>query len=248
MNMIDIHSHILPSVDDGAQTLNTALELLTLAQDDGVAIQFLTPHMRDTNYINDPETLIQKYNDFSEIVADEGYTIKLRLSAEVRVGPEVMKLVVRDDFPWLGLWQGKKAFLLEMPHGLVPTGTLNLIKWLQQRDIVPVIVHPERNREFQSNIPLLKQFLDAGCLAQITAASLSGKFGIKSQNAAVELLEKEYVTFMATDTHNTFYRPPDLKAGYEKAKNIIGEEKAWSLVHDAPAKLLENINDTIVNI
>ncbi|MCK4865522.1 MAG: tyrosine protein phosphatase [Gammaproteobacteria bacterium] len=238
--MIDIHSHILPSVDDGAQSLDAALELLTLAQEDGVTTQFLTPHMRDTNYINDPEVILQKYNKFTEIVAAKGYTIKLRLSAEVRVGPEVMKLVLRDDFPWLGTWQGKKAFLLEMPHGQVPTGTINLIKWLQQRDIIPVIAHPERNREFQSNIDLLKQFIDSGCLAQLTAASLSGKFGEKSQRAAVELLEKDYVTFMATDTHNSFYRPPDLKAGYLLAKDIIGEEKAWSLVHDAPVKLLEH--------
>jgi protein-tyrosine phosphatase len=238
--MIDIHSHILPEVDDGAQSLDAALELLTLAQDDGVTTQFLTPHMRDANYINDPEIILDKFNIFSDIVAEKGYSINLRLSAEVRVGPEVMKLVLRDDFPWLGVWQGKKAFLLEMPHGQIPAGTINLIKWLQQRDIIPVITHPERNREFQSNIPLLKQFIDAGCIAQITAASLSGKFGLKSQSAAVELLKKDYVTFMATDTHNSFYRPPDLKAGYEKAKEIIGEEKAWALVHDNPMRFLED--------
>ena len=238
--MIDIHSHILPSVDDGAQSLDAALELLMLAQDDGVTTQFLTPHMRDTNYINDPEIILQKYNNFTEIVAAKGYTINLRLSAEVRVGPDVMTLVQREDFPWLGLWQGKKAFLLEMPHGLVPAGTINLIKWLSVRDIIPVIAHPERNREFQSNIRLLEQYIEAGCLTQITAASLSGKFGDKAKNAAIELLEKDYATFMATDSHNSFYRPPDLKVGYLAAKDIVGEEKAWSLVHDAPAKLLEN--------
>lgn len=238
--MIDIHSHILPSVDDGAQTLEAALELLMLAQDDGVTTQFLTPHMRDTTYINDPSKIIKAFNDFSEIVAQKNYSIELRLSAEVRVSPEVMNLVQRDDFPWLGVWQGKKAFLLEMPHGMVPAGTINLLKWLLKRDIVPVIAHPERNREFQSNRDLLEKFIDAGCITQITAASLSGKFGEKSQNAAKELLENGFVTFMATDTHNTFYRPPDLNAGYLAASDIIGKEKAWSLVHDAPKKLLED--------
>lgn len=240
--MIDIHSHILPSVDDGAQSLDAALELLTLAQEDGVTTQFLTPHMRDTNYINDPSTLLLKFNHFTKLAVEKGYTIKLRLSAEVRVGPEVMTLVQREDFPWLGLWQGKKAFLLEMPHGQVPVGTINLIKWLLQRDILPVITHPERNREFQSNLALLKQFIDAGCITQITSASLTGKFSDKSQRTAIELLEKDYVTFMATDAHNSFYRPPDLSAGYAFAKDLIGEKKAWSLVHDAPAKLLEGVN------
>jgi protein-tyrosine phosphatase len=238
--MIDIHSHILPCVDDGAQNIEDALELLQLAQDDGVTTQFLTPHMRSTNYINEPDILYGRFREFSDLVASKNFKIKLHLSAEVRVGPEVMPLVQRDDFPWLGSWEGKKAFLLEMPHGQVPVGTINLIKWLIERDIMPVIAHPERNREFQQNIKLLQEFISTGCIVQITASSLSGKFGDKSESAAVYLLENNMVTFMATDSHNSFYRPPDLGLGYERAKNIIGKEKAWSLVHDAPVKLLEN--------
>lgn len=238
--MIDIHSHILPAVDDGAQNLDEALELLRLAQDDGVKVQFLTPHMRPPRYTNEAVTIRQAFEDFSQVVVKHGLNIKLRLSAEVRVGPEIMPLLQRDDFPWLGIWQGKKAFLLEMPHGQVPAGTINVIKWLLQRDILPVIAHPERNREFQSNSKLLQDFIDAGCLVQITASSLTGKFGDKPESAAIHLLKKDLVTFMATDSHNTFHRPPDLKAGYERAKELFGNEKAWSLVHEAPAKLLAN--------
>jgi len=245
--MIDIHSHILPAVDDGAQTIDDALALLKLAQDDGVTTQYLTPHMRPPRYVNEAESLRQAFNAFSNIVADKGFTIKLHLSAEVRVGPEIMPLLQRDDFPWLGQWQGKKAFLLEMPHGQVPTGTINLIKWLLQRDILPVIAHPERNREFQTNTKLLQQFVQAGCLVQITAASLLGKFNDKSEQAAIHLLENDLVTFMATDSHNDFYRPPDLNAGFECAKEFVSEEKARSLVYDAPASLLADTTSTKVN-
>lgn len=236
--MIDIHSHILPAVDDGAQTLEAALELLAMAEEDGVTTQVLTPHMRQPRYVNDPANIRKKFLEFKQIVINKGLTIELHLSAEVRVGPEVMMLVQRDDFPWLGSWQGKKAFLLEMPHSQVPTGTINLIKWLSQHNIVPIIAHPERNREFQSNNKLLQHYLNEGCILQLTASSLSGKFGDKSQSAAVEMLEKDQVTFMATDSHNSFYRPPDLSAGYAMAKDIVGEERALSLVHDAPAKLI----------
>lgn len=237
--MIDIHSHILPAVDDGAQNLEDALALLVLAEEDGVTTQVLTPHMRPTRYINDPSFIRTQFLEFSQIVKNKGLKIKLHLSAEVRVGPEVMMLLRRDDFPWLGSWDGKKAFLLEMPHSQVPAGTLNLIKWLVQRNILPIIVHPERNREFQANKTLLQQYIDAGCKAQLTAASLSGKFGEKSQTCAIELLEKDLFAFMATDSHNSFYRPPDLSSGYAIVKDIVGEEKAWSLVSDAPAKLLQ---------
>ena len=169
-------------------------------------------------------------------------TINLRLSAEVRVGPEIMPLLQRDDFPWLGTWDGKNVFLLEMPHGQVPMGTINLIKWLLQRNIVPVIVHPERNREFQTNVELLEQYVQAGCLVQITSASLLGKFSDKSERCAIELIEKDLVNFMATDSHNNFHRPPDLNAGYERAKNFTSEDKARSFVYDAPAKLLTERN------
>jgi len=240
--MIDIHSHILPAVDDGAQNIDDALELLRLAQDDGVTTQFLTPHMRPPRYTNEVLTLRHEFEKFSEVVAKNGFTINLRLSAEVRVGPEIMPLLQRDDFPWLGIWDEKKAFLLEMPHGQVPMGTINLIKWLLQRNIVPVIVHPERNREFQTNVELLEQYVQAGCLVQITSASLLGKFSNKSERCAIELIEKELVNFMATDSHNNFHRPPDLNAGYERAKELFGKDKSWSLVHDAPEKLLSNTN------
>ena len=238
--MIDIHSHILPAVDDGAQTIEEALVLLKLAQEDGVTTQYLTPHMRPPRYVNEAVIIRQEFENFSDIVADKGFSINLRLSAEVRVGPEIMTLLQRDDFPWLGTWDGKNAFLLEMPHGQVPTGTINLIKWLLQRNIVPVIVHPERNREFQSNIGLLEQYVKAGCLVQITAASLLGKFNDKSERCAIELIEKDLVNFMATDSHNNFHRPPDLNAGYKRAKELFGKDKAWSLVYEAPVKLLSN--------
>ena len=243
--MIDIHSHILPAVDDGAQSLDDALELLQMAQDDGVTTQVLTPHIRLPRYANDPIDIRQQFNTFSDIVTSKGFSIKLHLSAEVRVGPEIMPLLQRDDFPWLGIWQDKKAFLLEMPHGQVPTGTINLIKWLLKRNIIPVIAHPERNREFQTNSSLLKQYVDEGCLVQITAASLLGKFNDKSEQAAIDLIEKDLVTFMATDSHNNFYRPPDLKAGFERAKEFTSEEKARSFVYDAPAKLLTSHNIAI---
>lgn len=244
--MIDIHSHILPAVDDGAQNLDDALELLRLAQDDGVTTQFLTPHMRPPRYTNEAIKIQKAFNDFSEIVANAGLNIKLNLSAEVRVGPEIMPLLQRDDFPWLGLWEDKKAFLLEMPHSQVPTGTINVIKWLLQRDILPVIAHPERNREFQTNMTLLQEFIQAGCLVQITASSLTGKFGDKPEAAAIQLLENDLVTFMATDSHNSFHRPPDLKSGYERAKELFGEDKAWSLVQGNAAKFLKSNQHNVI--
>ena len=236
--MIDIHSHILPGVDDGAQTLDDSLALLRLAVSNGVTTQVLTPHIQPGRFPNDPVSLRKAFVEFEYVVRQEGIPIDLFLSAEVRIGTEVMDLVQRDDFPWLGTWDGKRVFLLEMPHNHIPVGSLNLIDWLIGRDILPVIVHPERNREIQLVMDRLMPFIEAGCEIQLTASSLAGGFGQKAKNTAVELLQAGHVMLMATDCHNTMYRPPDLKAGLIMATELIGEAKAMALVKDVPAQLL----------
>lgn len=236
--MIDIHSHILPGVDDGAQTLEDSLALLRLAVDNGVTTQVLTPHIQPGRYSNDPTNIRKAFADFVVVVREEGIPINLLLSAEVRIGPEVMALVQHEDFPWLGTWEGKRAFLLEMPHKHIPLGSLNLISWLMDRDILPIIVHPERNSEVQLDINKLMPFIEAGCKIQLTASSLVGNFGQKAKQVAIELLLADHVMFMATDCHNTAYRPPDLKVGLSIAAGFIGEVKATALVKDTPARLL----------
>jgi len=244
--MIDIHSHILPGVDDGAKTLEDALQLLRMAVADGVTTQVLTPHIRPTRYINDPRHIRAVFSEFVQTVREHDIPINLHLSAEVRIGPEVMMLLQRDDFPWLGSWEGKRAFLLEFPFQNIPFGSLNLVEWLIDRDILPIIAHPERNREIQQNMEKLVPFIEAGCITQLTGASLSGKFGQEAKQSATDLLQAGHVTVMATDTHNATHRPPDLKSSLEMAAEIIGEEKAYTLVYDVPAQLLNLQHDNVV--
>lgn len=236
--MIDIHSHILPGIDDGAQSLKESLALLQLAADGGVTTQVLTPHIQASRYTNNPQSIFKAFTSFKLIVKSQKILIDIRLSAEVRVGTEVMALVENNDFPWLGVWQGKKAFLLEMPHNQLPMGSLNLVKWLIKQDILPIIVHPERNREIQQDINTLLPYLDAGCELQITASSLAGNFGQKAKQIAIDLLKSDRVLFMATDCHNTAYRPPNLKHGLELASALIGEMSATALIKDNPEELL----------
>ena len=236
--MIDIHSHTLPGVDDGAQNLDDALKLLHMAVENGITTQVLTPHIRPPRYMNDPNHLYQAFLEFSQLVKAEQIPITLHLSAEVRIGPEVIPLVQRNDFPWLGIWQGKRAFLLEMPHHQVPLGSINLVKWLIKRNMLPIIAHPERNRDFQYNQDKLSPFIEAGCKLQITAASLTGKFGKQAIKTATDILVSGDVLLMASDCHNSFHRPPDLNSGVEIATQIIGAKQATALVEKNPAQLL----------
>jgi protein-tyrosine phosphatase len=208
--MIDIHSHILPGVDDGAQTLEEALKMLTIAVDGGVTTQYLTPHIHSGKYNNTKECLAAHFTQFKEQVNAANIEVELKLSAEVRIGLDVMQLVTQNAIPWLGEYQGKRTFLLEFPRQEIPYGSDNLVKWLLARNCLPIIVHPERNRTFLNQRHKLQTFIDLGCPLQITASSLTGKFGADVQKMSEELLNQGLVSAIASDCHNLKGRSPDL--------------------------------------
>ena len=227
--MIDIHSHILPGVDDGAKTVSEALEMLRMAVEQGVTTQVLTPHIHFGRYENTKQQLTEHFLRFRDLVATENIPIKLLLGAELRIGPELMQLVQQDQIPWMGEYQGKKTFLLEFPRVDVPHGSDNLVLWLLQKNIMPIIVHPERNKTFLQTPSKLQTFIELGCPLQITASSLIGKFGADAQDMAVSLVAKEQVFAVASDCHNLKGRSPDLRKGYDKIHGLYGAEVAMKL-------------------
>lgn len=242
--MIDLHSHILPAVDDGARNLDDALQLLRLAVADGVTTQVLTPHIHFGVYDNTPASLIKAFTVFYKQVIAANIKVNLRLAAEVRMTPELIDWVESKRMLWLGRWQSNKVFLLEFPHSNIPVGSLNVVRRLREQAITPMIVHPERNREFIDCPEKIQPYIAAGCLLQITAASLVGQFGRPSYRMAKMLLERNWVTVIATDCHNKNYRPPILKEGMQAAAEIIGQTAAMDMVTSAPAKIL-GIDHTI---
>jgi protein-tyrosine phosphatase len=222
--MIDLHSHILPFVDDGAQTLAEAITMLKIAVDGGVTTQYLTPHIQYGRFNNTRQDLEARFTQFQEQVNAANINVELRLGAEVRIGPEVMRLVTEDAIPWIGECGGKRTFLLEFSRQEIPHGSDNLVKWLLAKNCLPIIVHPERNRTFLNQRHKLQAFIDLGCPLQITASSLTGKFGAEVQKMSETLLEQGKVSAIASDCHNLKGRMPDLHIGLDIAKNIIGTE------------------------
>lgn len=237
--MIDIHSHILPGVDDGAADLHQALAMLRMAVAEGITTQILTPHIEAGRYSNTGKSLKQAFTAFEAIVKKEKIKIELKLAAEVRIGPELMPMISDEHMPWLGRWQGTNVFLLEFPHRNIPVASINIIKWLRKHNIRPIIAHPERNQELQRDITKLKPFIEEGCLLQITASSITGQFGREAFDIAKLLLENQAATFLATDSHNLQYRPPKLKESVEAVSKLIGKEKAQELVTTNPAQLFK---------
>jgi protein-tyrosine phosphatase len=236
--MIDIHSHILPGVDDGARTLDEALDMLRMAVDGGVTVQVLTPHIHYGRYENQKADLQQRFVIFQDQVDAANIKIGLQLGSEVRIGSEIMQLVAQDAIPTLGEYNGKKTFLLEFPRIEVPVGYENLVKWLINKNYLPIIVHPERNQTFVRLPQKLQVLTDMGCPLQITASSLTGLFGEEAQQNAELLLEEGRVSAIASDCHNLKGRKPNLHEGVLAATLLIGQEQAQSLVHAVPSQLI----------
>ncbi|MCF2949883.1 tyrosine protein phosphatase [Paraglaciecola aquimarina] len=235
--MIDIHSHILPGVDDGARTLPEALDMLRMAVDGGVTVQVLTPHIHFGRFENQKADLQQRFAVFQEQVDNANIKIGLQLGSEVRISSEIMQLVAQDAIPTLGVYNGKKTFLLEFPRIDVPVGYENLVKWLLAKNYLPIIVHPERNQTFVRQPQKLQTLINMGCPLQITASSLTGLFGDEAQQNAEKLLLDGNVSAIASDCHNLKGRKPNLHEGITAAKALIDESLINPLISSIPAQL-----------
>jgi len=208
--MIDIHAHILPGVDDGARNNQEALDMLRMAVDQGVTVQYLTPHIHFGRYPNQQADLEQRFKQFKDLADSNNIKVELRLGAELRIGPELMMLAKQNAIPTLGEQNGKKLFLLEFPRAEVPHGSDNLISWFIQQGYMPIIVHPERNHAFIKRPEKLSQLMALGCPIQLTASSITGKFGEDCQKFALEMIQADKVLAVASDCHNLKGRKPDL--------------------------------------
>jgi protein-tyrosine phosphatase len=145
-----------------------------------------------------------------------------------------MELLLENRLPLLGDWQGASVVLLEFPHGQLPVGSEKLVAWLVRNGVRPMVAHPERNKDIIRDLDRVAPLVAEGALLQVTADSVSGHFGPFAQQRAVELLERGWVTILASDAHNLEHPPPLLERGRRAAAEIVGEEESWRLVRDRP--------------
>ena len=232
--MIDLHCHILPGIDDGASDLTESLALLQLAVADGITQMVATPHINPGYFDNNKTTIKQALATLRQALDAQHLPIKIAAAAEIRVTADLMPAFEQGQLPILGHWQQQQVLLLEFPHSHVPAGSDKLVKWLLQRGVIPMIAHPERNRDVQNDPKILGPLIRAGCLFQLTASSLLGDLGERHQDCARLLLQQRLFTVMATDSHNLLRRPPKLAEARAEVARLIDESYAELLVHTNP--------------
>jgi protein-tyrosine phosphatase len=228
---------MLPGIDDGAENLEMALAMARLAVDDGITHSVVTPHLHEGRWDNRSGDVARFSSVYQQEIDAAGIDLKLSFSAEVRIGPELIGWIADGVVPFLGEWNGEKVLLLELPHGLIPPGADKLTAWLLENGIRPMIAHPERNKFVLRDLEAILPFVEQGCLLQVTAGSVAGQFGEPARERSIELLERGWVTILASDAHSVDWRPPILSAGRQAASAVVGEKESWQMVRERPWKI-----------
>jgi len=232
--VIDIHSHILPEIDDGARSLNEALNMADIAFADGINQRVCTPHLFN-GLSKDPRTteIEDRVGEFQKAIGGKG--LKVLPGCEVRVSPGLVK---QAEANLLTALNGNSYMLMELPTPSVPRGTRKWFRKLKSRGVRPILVHPERNMEIQRSPWIAADLVTDGVLMQVTAMSIAGQFGTAAKTCAESLLRHNCVHFLATDTHRPEKRPPVLSRGRDAAAAIVGPEAARRLVEDNPLSVV----------
>jgi protein-tyrosine phosphatase len=236
-SMVDIHSHILPGIDDGARSLDESLELCRIAAADGVTRIVATPHVMDYRYPNTRQTMEGPFRDLAEAVGRERLPITLVPGAEVHIAAGLVDryrggdLVTYDD--------NRKYMLFEFPFQNVISGAEEAIYKLRLAGIVPVIAHPERIGYFMDDPSRLRKLISMGCVGQVTGGSLLGSFGERSEKSAWKMLELGLVHVVASDGHDAKHRRPVMKDARAAVAARAGEEAAKRMTEEVPAAIVE---------
>jgi protein-tyrosine phosphatase len=230
--VIDLHSHILPGLDDGSETVEAALEMARSAVADGISAVAATPHVR-SDYPTGPGEMEELVESIRAELREHSIPLELLTGGEIALDllPELPDPVLRR----FGLGGNPRYLLLESPYNGWPLGLEQTVFELQLRGFAVVLAHPERNDEVQERPERLERLVELGTLIQLTAASIDGRLGPPPQKTGLRLLELGLAHLLASDAH----APTVRQVGMSAAAQVIGDEAiARWLTEDVPAAIV----------
>jgi len=237
-NVVDIHCHVLPGIDDGSEDMEEAVNMCKKAADMGITHMVATPHIPWNGEYNAGK-IIETFSLLKERVEQEKVAIKLSLGSDNKISWELIDLL--KDKKALTISKSR-YFLLELDENMVPRGLEEFIKKCNSAGFYPIITHPERNRDLQSDIERLRNMHELDVLIQITGASLTGFSGKRAEKSASDLLEAGLVDIIASDAHSCNFRMDEFKHGVQVAASIVGPEKVKNMIEITPKKIVENVD------
>jgi len=236
MPMIDLHVHILPGMDDGSRNMEEALEMARCAVADGINAIVATPHVMDGVYNNNRKKILDAVQELRSRLQAHNIPLEVYPGAEYMLDPEIPRWLKEGQA--LTLYDGGKYLLVEFPAADIPIYARQALFEIALQGIIPVIAHPERNGMFMENPDKLLPFIERGALCQCTAGSLTGLFGSRVQQVAVDYLLDGCYHFISSDAHGTGGRSPVLS---EACRVVEGYSAGLGelLTKDNPERLLQ---------
>ncbi|HHT9123311.1 MAG TPA: tyrosine-protein phosphatase [Candidatus Wunengus sp. YC63] len=239
--MIDIHTHILPAIDDGPTTMTESLEMCRIAVNDGIKKMIATPHVQNGMYDLDANKVLEKIQMLNQLLKQEGLDLVIFPGAEVHLNDRLLDAKILKESSILTLNGGRKYILLEFPFQWVPSGTEHVIFKLRSMGFTPILPHLERNFKIQRDPYMVRHFAEMGAILQVTAQSITGDFDAAPMKCALWMLKNNLVHVIASDAHSPVGRPPILSKALKVVSDKLGEEAAKKMVLEHPRMILEGL-------
>lgn len=235
--MIDLHSHILPGIDDGARALEDSLAMAQIAVNDGIRTMACTPHIYPGMYMNDGPGIEQARAALQAELDQHGIALQLVTGADVHLVPGLLEGLRSGAVPTL---HGSRYLLLEPSHTSPPPRFEDSVFSLVAAGYTPIITHPERLTWVDSHYPVFLRLIEHGAWMQVTAGALTGMFGRKAQYWGERFVGEGHTHLLASDAHSYGRRRPELSPALEVARRLVGAEEAMRLVQQRPQAVLDN--------
>ncbi len=235
--MIDLHSHIIPHIDDGADDIDVSIAMLQIAAENGTKAIVATPHVIEREWLPAWDKITAGCGQLQEIAVKQNYPLKIYPGAEVAIGLNILETV---NGPGPYCINGGRYMLVELPATHIPPFTEDFFFTLQARGISPILAHPERHPDIGRKPEILQEWIRKGILVQMNSSSLTGRMGERAMKVAELLLINNMVHCVGSDAHGARSRTPNLLIASVKIASLIGMENAEQLLEINPQLILNS--------
>jgi len=244
--VIDLHTHILPGVDDGVKTMDDAVAFARVAADDGVRTIVATPHYRDGFFLNARPEVLAGVAALNARLEAEGVAVSVLPGAEVHVSADIIERVKSGQAPTLA--DNGRTVLFELSMSQYPIDLENLVFQMRLAGLQVLFAHPERIRYFQDDVSRFEAVVRLGAFGQITTGSVTGTFGDDVVAFSEELARKRLVHVVASDAHNTRGRPPVLSSSKARLGDWMGEAFARRMTDESPRAFVAGVDPELPDL
>ena len=235
--MFDLHSHIIPSIDDGSKDRDMSLNMLQIAADNKTTGIVATPHVIEGDWLPTWERILQECDLLQQAAHAASLELQVFPGGEVAIYRDILDLL---KGPGAYCINGGRYLLVELPATHIPSFTEDFFFTLQARGITPILAHPERHPELAKKPEILAEWIGTGVLSQLNGTSLTGLMGERVMATAELFLANQMVHVIGSDAHGIRNRNTNLTPAVDKLTKLIGPEAAHQLLVVNPDNIIHS--------